>query len=112
VPRRHELGGSPQHGREDDPDVVQDGRERQDLEVRDGDQPALVGDDDRVALVRVQLDREDPVRVGQRVAGRALELRQVPVRERVLEVPRRAGVEDRGALEEPPDPTSGSAPPP
>ena len=44
--------------RECEPREVECGRERLDLEVADRDQPALVDEDERVRLGRVELDRE------------------------------------------------------
>ena len=75
-----------QRGGEDEPEIVEGGREGQDLEVRDGDDPLLRGDDDRVALGRIELDRELRLHVVEDVAAGALDLGQVPERQRILEV--------------------------
>ena len=92
--------GARQGRREDEPEVVEGGRERQDLEVRDRDDPFFGDDDDRVALGRVELDRELRLHVVENVAAGALDLGQVPERQRILEVAGRARLPDRAPAEQ------------
>src|SRR4029078_2717217 len=70
---------------ENDPEVVERRGQRQDLEVCDRDDAILVGADGRVRLRGVELDREDAVDMGERVAGGPVEARQVAERQGVLE---------------------------
>src|SRR2546423_8611674 len=58
-------------GSQRDPEEVERGRERKNLEVRDRDDPLLVDDDERVRAGRVQLVPELGGRELERVARRA-----------------------------------------
>ena len=58
------------------------------------------GTDERVLLRGVELDLELAANERERVAQRAVQLRQPAEGERVLEVPRRAGLPERAALEQ------------
>src|SRR4029078_11027135 len=88
---------------ENDPEVVERRGQRQDLEVCDRDDAILVGDDERVRLRGVELDREDAVAMGERVAGGPVEARQVAERQGVLEVARGTRSEQVAAVEELPE---------
>ena len=104
-PRRLEqlddaFRGGREGRRKDDPQVVGPGGERQDLVVRDGHDPVLVGDDDRVALRRVELDPEERLDVLERIAARSLDLREIPERQRVLQAARCRTRPEKAPLEE------------
>ena len=101
--------GCADHRGQDDPQIVERGGEREDLEVGDAHESSLARDDDRVAVRRVELDVEKSLDVGERVTGGALQVWQVPKRQRVLEVPRAVRLEDRAAIEERGEPVEGCA---
>ena len=60
----------------------------------------LLGDDERILLRRVQLDRELPLPVGERFAGGAVHLRDAAEAERVLQIPRTPLEPERAAGKE------------
>ena len=96
----HSLVRGREHGGERDAEEVEGGGERKDVEVGDGNDPALVRDDERVLLRGVELDRELPLGEGERVARCAVDLGQAAKRERILEVARGSVVPEVAAGEE------------
>src|SRR5438046_1911332 len=75
---------------ERDAQEVERSREREDVDVGDGDDSPLLEDDERVRVRRVQLDCELGAYEFERVPQRPEDLRQTAERERVLEIAGRA----------------------
>ncbi len=72
-----------------DAQEVERSRERDDIDVGDGDDPLLLDDDERVRVRRVQLDSELGAHEFEGVPQRPEDLRETAERERVLEIARR-----------------------
>src|SRR5204863_4324820 len=83
-----------------DAEEVERRRQREHLEVADGDQARLLRDEERVLLGGVELDRELAAGEGERVPCGAVDLDRGPERERILQHARRALLPEVAALEQ------------
>ena len=97
------LGRGRQHRREGDSHDVESLGERQRVEVADRDEPSLADEDDGVLLRGVQLRLEPPPRERERVVRGRVELGDAAEAERVLQVPRRTGLQQPASVEERPE---------
>ena len=82
------LRGTRQRGRERDPQEVERGSQRDDVEVAGRYDPTFESNDDGVSLVGVQLDGENSRGVGKRIARCSLDVWERAEGEGILEVPR------------------------
>ena len=89
-----------ENGREREAREVERGRERLRVEVADRDEASLRGHDQRIPLVRVQLDDDLALDEPQRVASRAVHLRHAPERQRILEEASCSGLPERAPVEQ------------
>jgi hypothetical protein len=94
------LGRSREHRCERDPREVERDRDGRGVEVPDRDDPrCLAGDDERVRLVRVEVDCERLEPEAKSIPRRAVQLRDAPEAERVLQVARRPGREQEAPVQ-------------
>ena len=105
------LARARQRGCDRHAEEVQRCGERQDVEVGDRDDAILVRDDQRVLLRGVELRLQLALGELERVARRAVDLRQAAEGERILEVARRARPPEVAPFQEAADALEGEAEP-